>query len=136
MSQTFPIVGSIFRPPAKAILQVLPLGAPLTLRRERDNIHDCNAIAVWVPTSSIPDDQAETLDLLAQGFGFDIGQIMCESEWHLGYIPARMVSALAPQWDEFDMGEAPATLTFNAKGEPRAEWDGVISPKAEAEEAQ
>ena len=123
---TYPIVGAGFRPPAKAILQVLPLGAALTLRREPGNLYDANAIQVICPTSSIPDDSAETLDLLAQGFGFDIGTIMQEPEWHLGYIPRTMALGLAPQWDEAGMTQAPAGLVFNAKGEPRAEWDGAI----------
>lgn len=120
---TFPIVGAHFRAPAKAILQVLPAGAPLILRREPSNIYDTNAIQVIVPTSSIPEDQTDTLEVLASGYGFSARDILAEGEWHVGYIPAARAVIEAPQWDSADITSRNATLTFNAKGEPRAEWD-------------
>lgn len=122
---TYPIVGAHFRPPAKAILAYLPAEAPLELRREATNEFDPDAIAVWVPTSSIPDSCALDLDLMAQTFGFDIGQIMAETHWQLGYIPARGgADALAPLWDNRGVETHPATLAFNAKGQPRVDIQG------------
>lgn len=120
---SYPIVGAHFRPPAKAILQVLPQGAALVLRREPENIYDFNAIQVIVPTSSIPDDQMSTLDILALGYGSGIDIIMQEPEWHVGYIPRTRAIILAPLWDAVGRVECAATLGFNAKGETRAQLD-------------
>ena len=125
---TYPIVGAHFRPPAKAILAFLPADAPLKLRREASNQFDPNAIAVWVPTSSIPDSCSEALDAEAQLYGSDIGQIMMEKEWQLGYIPAKGgADAMAPLWDQVGMSSQPASLTFNAIGAPRVSIEGPFA---------
>ena len=41
------IVGSNFKPHARALLRALPSGTPLGLDPEPDNLHDSNAVAVW-----------------------------------------------------------------------------------------
>ena len=47
-SHSIPLVGAHFRPPAKALIQSLPVGQVLRLSREPDNQYDTNAIQVWL----------------------------------------------------------------------------------------
>ena len=122
---TYPIVGAHFRPPAQALLQILPAGAKLQLRREPENQFDPNAIAVWMPTSSIPDAVAEELDTIAQTYGHSIDTIYQEEWHHLGYIPAKGgANILAPLWDANAMRVCDGTMAFNATGAPRIAIDG------------
>ena len=85
---TLPLVGAHFRPPAKAILQVLPGATPLLLRPEPDNAYDPNAIQVLVKTSELPEEAHDDLELHAQGYGHSLEEILAEPEWHLGYVKA------------------------------------------------
>ena len=48
-----PLVGSHFRPPAKALLASLPAGFHLELRPEPLNPYDPNAIEVWLDTHHV-----------------------------------------------------------------------------------
>ena len=112
---TYPIVGAHFRPPAKAILQILPGGCPLTLTPEPTNPFDSNAIKITVATTDIPETQHEELENLAGGFGVSLEEILGKSEWHLGYVPAILAVTLAPLL----AGEAAfGKLGFDLKGKP------------------
>jgi hypothetical protein len=85
---TLPLVGSHFRPPAKALLQVLPSGTELILRAEPGNPYDPNAVQVLLPTANIPEDVEQELEIHALGHGYDLPQIKAQDEWHVGYVKA------------------------------------------------
>ena len=117
---TYSIVGAHFRPPAKAIVQVLPSGCPLQVIPEPDNPYDANALKVCVMTSDIPEDQHQALDELAAGYGSSWADIAVQEQWHLGYIPRTDAVNLAPQLSgETAIGE----LTFNMRGAPAISLD-------------
>lgn len=120
---TAPLVGAHFRPPAKAILQHLPSGCPLAIVPEPDNQHDPNALAVFVASSSIPQDQHADLDAAAHFFGHSIEDILAQSAWQLGYVKATEAVVLQPQIMQVlahsdDQNSLPATLAFDMKGLP------------------
>lgn len=124
-TEYYPIVGAHFRPPAKIILQFLPGGAPLTMEREPTNEFDANAIAVYVEPSAIPEHVREECGIQATGFGYSIEDIMSHARWHLGYVPAKFATGLAPAMDlalggPDSLPAVPATLTFDSKGKPAA----------------
>ena len=85
---TVPIVGAHFRPPAKAILAVLPAGTELRVVQEPENPYDTRAIAVYCSGAAIPQVFHQELEVQAQGYGFDLATILA-SDWHLGYIAAK-----------------------------------------------
>jgi hypothetical protein len=124
-----PLVGAHFRPPAKAILGVLPLGAPLQLRREPDNPHDPNAIQVMVASATIPPAAHEDLERAASGYGFDLATILGQPEWHLGYVPRTDAESIAPLMDEANVNmdgldqSFAGTLAFSPDGKPRVAFD-------------
>lgn len=129
-SHTVPLVGAHFRPPAKAILQVLPTDSPLRLIPEPDNPHDANALAVHVATVDIPESAHEELNALAAPYGFDLAAIAAQESWHLGYVKAteaawltHMVVEAMQEHNEAEGGPFfpefwPAALTFDATGKP------------------
>lgn len=110
-TETYPIVGSHYRPPAKAILQVLAAGTELLLIPEPSNEYDENAIMVVVMSDKIPD--TPTLDEFAQGFGYTSKTIHAASAWHLGYIPRVIAARLL--WKEDHQGR----LVFGPDGGPK-----------------
>ena len=115
MSETYPVVGAHFRPPAKGILEALPSGCPLRLRPEPDNPFDPNAVMVCVASASVPPTAHERL---AQGlplWGSSLEEFLAQPEWHLGYVPRTRACDLAPSLAGHD---APAMLTFGATGPP------------------
>ena len=122
---SLPIVGAHFRPPAKALLQVLPQGAPMILRPEPTNAYDPNAIQILVATSAIPKEVHEELEMHALGFGFDLAAILAEPEWHIGYVPRQIAAVVT-----LPEGDTPCILTFDASGRP------AISTPPEAEESE
>ena len=68
---TTPIVGAHFRPPAKQLLEVLPIGTPMLLRAEPDNPYDENAIQVLVSLSkTYPISQWAVLAAALEGTGY------------------------------------------------------------------
>jgi hypothetical protein len=115
MSETYPIVGAHFRPPAKGILEGLPSGCPLTLRPEPDNMFDPNAVMVTLRSADVPTSAHERL---AQGlplWGSSLEEFLASPEWHLGYVPRTRAVELAPSLRGAD---ASALLTFSATGQP------------------
>ena len=113
-SYRWPIVGMRFRPPALAILQVLPIDCPLWLVPEPSNPYDSNALQVVVSSDSIPSARHADLAASAEGFGFDLADILAEGEWHLGYIAKEFAAKVALP------DRVPCFLTFSAEGAPRA----------------
>lgn len=93
---TLPLVGAHYRPPAKALLQVIPAGTELILRAEPDNPYDSNAVQVLLATANIPEDVEQDLEMHALGYGFDLAQIKNQEEWHVGYVKATEAQWLQP----------------------------------------
>lgn len=120
-----PIVGAHFHPPAKTLLQFLPLGTPLWLKPEPDNPYDANAIMVGVNgttvETAIPKGQIEDFDAALEGFGFNSEEVFSTHEWHLGYIPRTIAETI-----KLEPGKHPAALAFGADGKPM-----VTTPKPE-----
>ena len=90
----YPIVGERHYPPAKAILQTLPIGTKLSLVPYPSNPVDPNAIMVWVDSEDIR--SSADLDQFASGFGHDSASIKSQTSWHLGYIAAPVAKTLFP----------------------------------------
>lgn len=118
--QTIPIVGAYYRPPAKLILDFLPIDCPLILRAEPTNEYDPNAIAVWLETSNIP--ESSDLETKLVGFGTTIALLQRQDEMHVGYLPcgrATILRALGfPEGRDIE-----ATFTVSANGAPRVRFD-------------
>jgi hypothetical protein len=115
-THTFPIVGAFFRPPAKAILEVLSSGSPLILRPEPDNPSDPNAIQVWVTRATLAALSASASARLGETgplFGHELADILAAPEHHLGYIPRTSAGAVA---HTLDGHEAQGKLSFAASG--------------------
>ena len=96
MTATLSIVGAKYRPPAEAILGVLAIGTPLTLRPEPTNPADSNAKAVWVRTSDISNEAFVALDDgRLKRFTMTIKDLALRDEWHLGYISKEVAAKFA-----------------------------------------
>jgi len=121
MRYSLPIVGARFRPPSEAILRLLPLGFPLTLRREPSNKFDVNAIMVLIADeaafNALP---SEALANALEPFGKEPSDIVLP--WHLGYIPREDAEGLAKIVDERLLSAWNARLGFAANGQPRAQF--------------
>lgn len=108
-------VGMHFRPPAKALVNMVPSGTPITLRKEPTNHVDPNAIMVLLASASIPEDQfVEQSETLA-GFGHNRDSILAEDTWHIAYIPAKDASWLVRKLGDDD---TPAELHFDHDAKP------------------
>jgi len=81
-----PLVGSHFRPPAKALLASLPAGHPLELRPEPQNPYDPNAIAVYLDAHTLPPEAIVELLTTLEGSGFDLDDIHEQRDFHVGYM--------------------------------------------------
>jgi hypothetical protein len=112
---TYPIVGAHFRPPAKALLSVLPAGHPLTLIPEPTNEYDPNAIKVVMKSYQLPADLLPTIDDAVANAGFTLDDITNQDEWHLGYIPRDIAADLAP---ELAGKPRDGIMAFTMKGGP------------------
>lgn len=94
-SHSYSIVGSFYRPPAKAILAVLPIATRLYLRAEPDNAFDPNAIMVLIRMADFPERAETAFDNEGAGYGYDMERLRGEEEeWHLGYIPKGLAAVL------------------------------------------
>lgn len=127
MKHSISIVGAHFRPPAKAILAHLPTGTALTLVPEPENQYDSNAIQVCVSPKEIPESQHSQLDLVMQGYGFDLADTLKAESIHLGYIPKTLaeglIASLNLALEPYEAKEYPATLAFDGAGKPIAVFD-------------
>ena len=113
---TLPIVGSHYRPPAKALLSVLPAGTILLARPEPENQYDPNAIMVVLHTSDIPHTHRDAIAAAVAGYGFTVDEIFCAAEWHLGYIPAKIAMHLVKRMEG---QEHEGKLAFDLLGKPK-----------------
>lgn len=137
-----PIVGAHFRPPAKAILQVLPADCPLVLRHDPENEFSTEAIAVYLRSADIPESARPELEIHGPGYGFSLESILAQAEWHLGYIAEIGNKKQGPEAEEFRNclglpgpgAEWPARLGFNATGNPMAKVDGDLLQASDEEE--
>lgn len=121
MLTSFAIVGSFYRPPAKAILGVLPPNTELTLRAEPENPVDPNAVRVEVSRdelAKLSDAARERLTFDATPYGYDTESILAEPSWHLGYVKATQTGDARARMPE--SGELSARLTFGANGMAQA----------------
>jgi hypothetical protein len=115
-----------FRPPAKAILGVLPANCPLLVVPEPDNAYDANALQVFVPSAAIPQSQHSELDSAASLYGTSLAEILAQERWHLGYVKAtealhlqpRICAALLAGQTIDATASYPATLSFDSAGKP------------------
>ena len=118
-TNTLPIVGAYFRPPAKVLIEVLSIGTPLELIAEPDNIYDPNAIAVWLNSSHIPPEAYSRLEELLPPFGYSLEDVMNEEYWHLGYVPKELAKRLR-ETQAIDTSEPMAvTISLSSNGAPR-----------------
>ena len=130
---TLPIVGAHFRPPAKALIQSMPMAHPLELRPEPTNPYDSNAVAIWLDAHTLPDESLEELRHTLPGMGSDIDDLMSQRHWHIGYIPKTDAIHLQPRIDAAIEGHNvetdasgdgfvrlghPAILSFDGTGKP------------------
>lgn len=121
--QTFPIVGAYYRPPAKAILEVLASGAQLILRPEPDNPSDPNAIQVIVhgrTLAALSDKAKEALAEVLPLWGCTLDEALACEEIHLGFIPRTHSAAVAQQ---LHGASALGALCFAATGQPQVTSD-------------
>jgi hypothetical protein len=113
-----------YRPPAKALLDVLPVGAPLMLLAEPTNENDPNAIAVWLDAEAIPEAAYEKLSDLLIAYGFDLENVLAQKSWHVGYIPRDLAAALRAEGTV--PSDEPVNVTFSVSpsGAPRVRLNG------------
>jgi hypothetical protein len=126
--RTFPIVGAFYRPPAQALLAVLPVGAPLTLIAEPDNPYDPNAIAIWLKSKDIPTSAHAELENTLLRFGFDLDQIFAQENWHIGYIPKEIAATLRASGIIQPDEEIEVTFALAPSGTPRVAFAEAPSP--------
>ena len=90
----FPIVGSHYHPPAKAILDSIPPGTQLILQPEPENSYDSNAIKVIIASKDIPENSHLFLSDQLMAYGLEIEDILNQEIWHLGYLPRAVAQNL------------------------------------------
>jgi hypothetical protein len=115
----FPIVGARHRPPAVALINALPVGAPLTVIAEPENQYDPNAIAVWLYTKDLPEASREALKETGPQSGWPFDKIMAQEVFHLGYIPKELAAELKASGAIRDNEPVDVTFAVNASGQPR-----------------
>lgn len=142
-THTLPIVGAHFRPPAKALISVLPAKAKLSLVPEGvfgldENPYDVNAVGVWVETSQIPSTQAEVLEGLIAGNGLTLEDVLGHSAFQLGYIPAKdaapLRATIIENCNAFNTSTLPGELGFSLDGKPQVKF--ALYEKVEVEEKE
>lgn len=135
-----PLVGAFHRPPAKTVLEVLPIGTVLMLVPEPENPYDVGAIRVMVDLADLcaDDDFATTLETALDAVGADFDDVVHGSgPLQLGYCAAtggKPLAKLTTLWSQTGlvpvgnvevavMMDAPdsakrVTLTFGPNGHP------------------
>jgi hypothetical protein len=126
MNATLPIVGAYFRPPAKALIDALPIGAQLILRADPfgnicDVEHDDpNAISVWLPAASLPAATPELVRKL-EGYGFTLDELRRSGVLHIGYVPREDAAQLCAHGFPAE-GNIDGSFTVTARGAPRVSF--------------
>lgn len=113
-SESLPIVGARYRPPADAILRILPYGHPLSLIAEPTNPADPNAIRV----------DAEVLELPHEAFDL-AGAVNAAGAAYiaLGYLPAAVAAHLTQ--NGFPLTRIQATFVLSPTGKPHIKFDQI-----------
>jgi len=93
-TQIVPVVGAFYRPPAKLVLDTIPVGTPLFISAEPDNAFDANACAVWIETTAIPASALPALEEKLPSFGLELDDFLQAEQWHLGYIKKEIAAVL------------------------------------------
>lgn len=124
---TYVIKGAYFRPPAKALLDSLPVGASLTLMHEPggpDVGHDDpTAIAVWLASATLGEASRERLRTSLGEFGSSLEDVL-DQEWHhCGYIPKEMAAQLMANGFPEAPAEVPAEFSVSARGAPMVRFE-------------
>lgn len=122
MSLVFPIVGAYHRPPAQTLLNNLSLNTRLILRPEPGNFYDPNAIAIWVPRESFPN-QNPDLEASIQSRGLDVVEFFSQMEFQVGYLPREIAAELAPKLREKEILELYGTFGVTANGKPQVKFN-------------
>lgn len=143
-----PLVGSHWHPPAKALLEHLPNGTSLRLRRDLENPYDEYAIEVHVEGASVPESQHAELAIKLGGYGRNLEETIAPGAWwKLGHLAASdgkplakmqlvrtdlrgnrdLLAATAGR----DLGDVPARLAFDGAGLQLVEVE--TEPQAEGE---
>jgi len=112
------IVGAHFHPPARTLLEVLPIGCPLILRREPHNPHDANAIAIFLEGRNVP--EVDGLDEALLGWGTSVAAEKARDEIDLGYIPRDHAADLVHAG--FPLGDVDGSFSVSAGGAPRVRF--------------
>ena len=123
---TYPIVGAYYRPPAQAILKVLPLGTTLTLVAEPDNEHDPNAIAIWLYTKDVPEICDERLEELLPDYGSTIEDFRNQEMYHLGYVPREMAATLRARNTVPADSPVEGSFSLSTGGAPRVRLSELV----------
>lgn len=119
-----PIVGAFFRKPAPQVLQVLPMGHPLSIEKEPSNPYDSNAIKVLVDTSTLDEEMLESLSqTLASMPEYTVDALMEEDFFHLGYVPKTHNEGILAAWDSLD--PASCELAFTMEGKPAVKISNI-----------
>ena len=127
---TCAIVGAKFRPPAPAILATLPAGFPLSVRREPSNVHDANAIAVWLDARDTWSElDSAALDERLAGYGMTSDDIVARMPLQLGYIPREEAANIAPAMDAAGIVAQHGVFAFSREGHGRITF--VIASRAD-----
>ena len=117
---TYPIVGAFYRKPADVLLNNLPIGAVLFLRRDPDNPVDVNAIAVWLPQNSFPN-QNEDIEQAIQGRGWDVVEFYSWESFHVGFLPKEVAAKLV---SKIPVGkDIPGIFSVSPTGKPQIRFD-------------
>lgn len=119
-----PIVGMHFRPPAKDVINMLPSGADLELRRQPDNEYDANAVQVFLHGFSR--DPASAHSSLYEVLAGDQEELfLAEAGWidplPLGYVDSKktgMAKLFSEVMDEAQLSSVTGTLKFTMDGKP------------------
>ena len=112
-----------YRPPAQAIIEILPIGCPLTLYAEPDNPADANAVAVYVKSADLPEAGYAQLDENARGFGHNHETILAQDEWHLGYVPKQFAKLMRESNAVMPSIPVPVTFSVSSTGGPRVRFE-------------
>lgn len=114
-----PIMGARFRKPAPALLSIAAGGTAMILRPEPENEHDNNAVAIYLPSSSMSDRVLELGEDTLSNAGLEASDIRAKDLWHVGYIPKEIASWMQARLAGKDH---PAKLAFLVDGKPAVEF--------------
>jgi hypothetical protein len=121
-TNTFPIVGMKFRPPALALVDALAIDTPLLLIAEPDNNYDPNAIMVWLDAKDLSDEAKAKLEEELPRFGTDLASVIAMGQHHIGYIPREMAAQLKECGAVTNDEPVEVTFSTSSTGAPRVKF--------------